>query len=108
MRRVSIIAALAVIASLVLLWRETRTPVNIDDTPAGARVHPAHDGLPSLVTVETRDGLSVPTATGPISADPIGGVRAWSPAAAPKDGPDPFAPVPEVRTADDTRAGLAD
>jgi hypothetical protein len=50
-------------------------------------------------------GTAAATSVGAVSPPP-GGVRTWSPSAAPVDGPDPFALVPQVRTLEETRAGL--
>ena len=99
-----IVAATSILAvGLLLLWRQVRTPsgevapiVRPMLEPAASHARPA----------AVRDAPV--HAEAPVVLQPLGGVRAWSPAAAPTDGPDPYAPVPQVRTAEDTRAGLAE
>lgn len=98
--------AVLVACGLALLWREART-LGRDPSPAAARSTPA--------ARDDRDapgpdrGAPAPAAPGvPAAAlpSPPGGIRAWSATATPTDGPDPFAPVPQVRSLAETRAGL--
>lgn len=100
--RVLVASALALVVGLVLLWRELSAPRPVE--PAAAR-HPREE-LRS--TTRARPDDATVRAASTSAVDPPGGVRTWSPTAAPTDGPDPFAPGPQVRTAEDTRAGLAD
>ena len=108
-------AALVVVCALVLLWRDVNAPQadrpsSSRETSAAARASFERGDAPSLSPAQAASApASASSASQPGEvAPPPGGVRAWSPTAAPTDGPDPFAPVPEVRTADDTRAGLGD
>jgi hypothetical protein len=109
--RYLVASAILLVCGLVLLWREVAAPIEPFSTSrAPVPDHAARASTRPSVTsarghAETPLTPSAPMAT---AATPPGGVRAWSPTAATVDGPDPFAPVPEVRTAADTRAGLAD
>lgn len=99
---------LAVVCALVLLWREVRAPETNarSDRPAEPTITtgstPRHGGS------STGAAVAGPTDAREAATSPPGGVRAWSPTAAPTNGPDPFAPVPAIRTADDTRTGLTE
>lgn len=107
--RYLVASALLLACALVLLWRELAAPVDAPSSTTEvvdrASRSTAIRSIASPRSPRSDDPLATPLAT---AASPPGGVRAWSPMAAPVDGPDPFAPIVEVRTADDTRAGLAD
>lgn len=98
--------ALLVACGFVLLWREART-LGRAPSPAAARSTPAARGDRDAPTPDR--GAPAPATNGLPSAalpSPPGGIRAWSATATPTDGPDPFAPVPQVRSLADTRLGL--
>lgn len=96
-------AALILAVGLVLLWRAIREPVAIETaTPSSST-----PGLASRSAAPAAAPTAMPTPAA-VAVSPPGGVRAWSPTATPSDGPDPFAPVPQVRSLEDTRAGLSD
>ncbi len=100
-------ASLLLAVGLVFLWRAIRDPVAIEAT-ARESATPA-DAIRSTAMVSSTTPSSTSTSTPAAAAvSPPGGVRAWSPTATPTDGPDPFAPVPQVRSLEDTRAGLPD
>lgn len=109
--RYLVVSAILLVCGLVLLWREVTAPFEpLSTSRASVPDHAARASTRPPVT-SARAHVEAPlTPSGPMAtaATPPGGVRAWSPTAATVDGPDPFAPVPEVRTAADTRAGLDD
>ena len=107
--RSRVVVALVAACGLLLLGRELsrlarETPVAA--TPP-ARAVGVGDGVGVLGPRHLAAGAA-PASVGSIPATvaPPGGVRTWSATAAPTDGPDPFAPVPQVRSLADTRAGL--
>jgi hypothetical protein len=111
--RFLVASALILVCALVLLWRELGTPVESPTSHTTGRERAstapsmpgeARSGIPHEPP-EIPDEDALPLAT---AASPLGGMRAWSPSAVPTGGPDPFAPVVEIRTEDDTRAGLPD
>lgn len=111
MRRALIGLALAVAVGGLWLLRELRTPSPEASEAPGARASGATVGARSTLSGAPTGPASV--ADGPASPElpgelppPVGGARPWSTAPAPADGPDPFAPVPTVRTEADTRVGL--
>jgi hypothetical protein len=110
--RYLVASALLLACAIVLLWREVvATPAEVPSMRSND-VNDVIDGAsrsnarPSIALPSPRS--ESPTAPMATAASPPGGVRAWSPTAAPLDGPDPFAAVPEIRTADDTGAGLTE
>jgi hypothetical protein len=101
--------AVIVLCGLVLLWREARTLAR--ETPdASSAAGPA--SAQGRVGDPARRASAGASAAGsvslPASVAPPGGVRTWSATATATDGPDPFAPVPQVRSLDETRVGLDD
>lgn len=102
--------ALVLACGLVLLWREARTvptPVPVPAAAPSAASHPSTGRAlapGAELVAPARAAALVPQL--PAGAQPPGGIRAWSPTATPTSGPDPFAPVPQIRTLDETRAGL--
>lgn len=95
-----LVATAALLVGMLLLWREVRTSRDVEAIAAPL----AHQGASRGAPVRA---LAPSTGSAPSdAAAPLGGVRPWSPTAAPTDGPDPFAPVPQVRTL--AEAGLAD
>lgn len=109
MRALVLTLAVAVALGGLWLWRELRTAPSPSTRDPGAarasssasRTAPA-DLRPSLDSSAAGPGERAPDGPPP----PPGGERTWSSAPAPADGPDPFAPVPTVRTEADTRVGL--
>jgi hypothetical protein len=108
--RYLVASALLLVCGLVLLWRELAAPMEPSPT-SGALVSGGAARSHARPPVESGQTRAEPLTTpAPLATDasPPGGVRAWSPTAAPAGGPDPFAAVLEIRTADDTRSGLVD
>ena len=106
-----LVIGLAIVVGLGGLWllRELRAPTA---EPASEAPGAATTGRPgSARSVSATGATGEPSPMEPIAAGelpaPLGGVRAWSTAPAPADGPDPFAPVPTIRTEAETRTGLS-
>jgi hypothetical protein len=104
------VAAAVLLLLTVQLLRELHldadTSVADDPASSASSTTNASNGAAALVP-ELPAANGNPSVAASSVAPPLGGVRAWSPTAAPSVGPDPFAPVPEVRSEADTRDGLA-
>lgn len=104
--RYVIALGLVVACVLVLLWHEVRAPMSsVTGSHAPAERSTADRGSLAASRPFAPAGTSRETTQ---VAEPPGGERTWTLAPAPAGGPDPFAPVPQIRTAEDTRAGLSD
>lgn len=101
--KIIVVGVTALVVGLLLLWREARPSHEVQGFPV------VRGPTDPQVSVPSRPlGVAGREAPARGTEAPLGGVRPWSPTAVPTDGPDPFAPVPQIRTAEDTRAGLAD
>lgn len=99
--------AVIVLCGLVLLWREARTlGREAPDAPSAAKPASAEArvGAPARRAVVSSSGDGAASLSATVA--PPGGVRTWSATATAADGPDPFAPVPQIRSLDETRIGL--
>jgi hypothetical protein len=111
MKYLAVAAALLLLLAVQLL-REIHLDADTrlaDDPASSATTRSttgASNGAPAHVP-ELAPASGEPSVAASSVAPPLGGVRAWSPTAAPSVGPDPFAPVAEVRSEADTREGLA-
>ncbi|MBP9203459.1 MAG: hypothetical protein KBG28_05800 [Kofleriaceae bacterium] len=102
-----LVCATVVLLALGWLWREVTTAPEPSaaatatvEAGAGRGGAPAGPALAAPSPAPAMPPGELPT--------PPGGIRTWSPTAAPIGGPDPYAPAAQVRTAEDTRAGLPD
>jgi hypothetical protein len=107
----ALVACAVFTLGLLWLWHEVQAPPTLASSP-GPTAHEIAGRVTApgrVAPVRPAAALASPAAASEEApAPPPGGVRTWSPSAAPVDGPDPFAPVPQVRTLDETRAGLTD
>ena len=100
--------ALAVALGGPWLWRELRAPTTpaAVESPSASTPHAGAGPTRAPRPGEPATPSSSPSVEAGASTEPLGGVRGWSRAPAPADGPDPFAPVITIRTEADTREGL--